>query len=630
MRYTADVDLPPADRRVFHFRPILTAMIVSTSGHPSLPRWSRLRNIDIASMPSPDLQCAQCAPPKKFRRREHLLRHLASHTNKGPFACMYCTSSFKNSDSLKRHLKICKSRLQSRDGCSTSHLLCPFPFSQPTGNNLATTDELPFMRRMAIGAGLAECFGSGRGPRRTSVTDQDFPDDLSVPVMIPSAEDDLKKLCPELADDLLQSSTADIWRSFTTNADSDALAQCVFVDPLEAVTTTIALTLQELVESQDTVTNSIVEIEWSTLMDGQCTRFFSPNNIRKFLDLFWSHWYPVFPIMHRVTFDIQNTPVPLLISMLLVGAQFSPDEDDRRACRIWLRTNEALVFDDPCFRDAVDGFTPLQTDSACSMQLLQHVQAALLMCVCQSWEGRPESKLRIRHYRYGDIVAVARYLHPASASHKNLDPDPSSFNWCDFIETEETIRTLHFIFFLDSLFMIIHKTPPRMAMRELKMDLVCPEELFQAKSSEMCLRRLQAYREKSVSAGNSISVDAAVKQICSTDKSGLQSLAHLDKYNLFTLICAIHVSIHYLQASIVLPETLAPITNALDNWKHLWHTTNAAASRNARSINHGVEFWVLASALVQGLQNEDESAQDYDTPDMRSLPGLLQSFHLQE
>lgn len=50
-------------------------------------------------------ECSLC--PKRYKRREHLHRHISSHTSQRPHQCNLCQGNFQRADVLKRHLKTC-------------------------------------------------------------------------------------------------------------------------------------------------------------------------------------------------------------------------------------------------------------------------------------------------------------------------------------------------------------------------------------------------------------------------------------------------------------------------------------------------------------------------------------------
>jgi hypothetical protein len=57
---------------------------------------------------------------------------------------------------------------------------------------------------------------------------------------------------------------------------------------------------------------------------------------------------------------------------------------------------------------------------------------------------------------------------------------PSEESWISFATVEDVIRTLTYVFLLDTAWVIFHNTPPRMAVQEIRIACTCPETVFQA------------------------------------------------------------------------------------------------------------------------------------------------------
>lgn len=53
----------------------------------------------------PKYECSLCF--KRYKRREHLFRHISSHTSQRPYQCNSCNGAFQRADVLKRHLRTC-------------------------------------------------------------------------------------------------------------------------------------------------------------------------------------------------------------------------------------------------------------------------------------------------------------------------------------------------------------------------------------------------------------------------------------------------------------------------------------------------------------------------------------------
>lgn len=54
------------------------------------------------------------------------------------------------------------------------------------------------------------------------------------------------------------------------------------------------------------------------------------GNLEHYLDCYWQHFHPLFPIIHRSSF-VFNPPPPLLtLLMVVIGAQFSSSPESQR------------------------------------------------------------------------------------------------------------------------------------------------------------------------------------------------------------------------------------------------------------------------------------------------------------
>lgn len=122
--------------------------------------------------------------------------------------------------------------------------------------------------------------------------------------------------------------------------------------------------------------------------------FFSPENIERFLDLFWSRWYRHCPIIHKASFDLEDCSIILLAIMSLVGACMSARKSDHLEAKRILNSTEELLFANPLFSETVVSVQKRSTylDTTQNVQILQ---AACFMCLLQKWEGDKAAKLRM-------------------------------------------------------------------------------------------------------------------------------------------------------------------------------------------------------------------------------------------
>ncbi|KAJ5775461.1 uncharacterized protein N7511_000472 [Penicillium nucicola] len=391
--------------------------------------------------------------------------------------------------------------------------------------------------------------------------------------------------------------------------------------------------------------HDIITFDWSSETHDQCQIFFSTPNIRRFLEYFWSLWYPNCPIIHKPLFN-PRTAIPALISvMVVIGACLSPYEEDAKAARKWLDSIEEFIFSDECFRDNPP---PSGNDLKWKKKRLQIIQAGYLVCSLQKREGPKDAQARIRRYRHASMVTLARQIGIGSAFHRNLKThDGSQMWWQQFVEEEEMKRTITFVFLIDAAQVIFHNSPPRIMVSELKMDVSCPEACFQAESAGECLALFEEWT-KTRFWRRKVSIVSAVRQICQAeiDDDLVQEFSAIGTLNLFTMVQAIHSLMFHLQNSLIFKTTFAPVQTGLDNWRRIWDkripedndipVTAENAWKLIGFLRHASEFWHLARiktakivSMADDDQTEDEDTYEtsrYDHTDMGEVNGLIMEY----
>lgn len=155
---------------------------------------------------------------------------------------------------------------------------------------------------------------------------------------------------------------------------------------------------------------SSIAFEWSPLMETMCFHFFSPHNIVRLLEEFWVSWYPHGPIIHKPTFNPAEASPLLLVSMILVGASFSPFQNDRQNGKTWVDVAEELIFDDELLQYEYDEIDQPKDDRY-NNKKLEALQAAFFVCLFQNWEGTDRAMARLRRRRYSAVVSVSLIIN---------------------------------------------------------------------------------------------------------------------------------------------------------------------------------------------------------------------------
>ncbi|EAW12652.1 transcription factor domain-containing protein [Aspergillus clavatus NRRL 1] len=348
------------------------------------------------------------------------------------------------------------------------------------------------------------------------------------------------------------------------------------LDPLTLKTHEITHCLQHVISNK--FEKVVIKLDWAPDVQASCEAFYTPRNIRRFLEYFWALWYPNCPIVHRPSFDPLGAPVALLCVMVLIGACLSPYEDDGHAARMWLDGVEELAFCNGCFHEESG---KLMVTVPRLKSRVESLQTAYLVCWLQKREGSVEAQGRVRRHRHAVMVTVARDIGIESATHRNLWlTDPSENWWRQFAIEEALIRhvphsvstTLTYVFLIDAATAIFHHTPPRMVVSELQMDMSCPEPCFQADSAIECFNLLRGC-EGSTFWSARLSVAEVARRICQgeLDEQCIHEYSTMGTLNLFTTVQALHSLLMIpLQNSPALDSTLAPVQIGLDNWRRMW------------------------------------------------------------
>lgn len=389
------------------------------------------------------LCCQQCQ--KQYKRPEHLLRHLSSHSSERPYQCHICKSAtFQRSDVLKRHARTCIGPDVKRpkvakacDHCMKSKRACDT--DQPCANcrrkGVSCTYYAAAGSELSLSAGTRDLSEPNVSLKATA--DCSYDEWLYFDALDALASNNVDSYLgvdaartpswPKVSTEAYGTvSSLKFLESITRNkgliASFDCgnetqriLARATFASRIELQReATLEAGLQDELSprSQEIVDlvvevvkvrprNSAVTLSWSDELMASCADLFSPDRLRLFLELYWAIWHPNVNMVHRPTFDPTTAKACLIAAMAILGASVSPEDSDREAAQTWYSCIEELVFrdDDFCSEDDLQSFP--------SRAKIESLQAAYICCLVQNWEGSDVSKRRIRRFRYPNMVSVS-------------------------------------------------------------------------------------------------------------------------------------------------------------------------------------------------------------------------------
>ncbi|EXJ91674.1 hypothetical protein A1O3_00224 [Capronia epimyces CBS 606.96] len=310
--------------------------------------------------------------------------------------------------------------------------------------------------------------------------------------------------------------------------------------------------------------------DWSPFLERECVDFFCPANLHRFQEYFWALWYPNCPTIHKPTFDATTAPHQLLAAMALIGASLSPHKNDNSRAKLWFDAVEKMVFYDETTYNVEEGScVPCPPDRLEAR--LRALQASYAVCLYQNWEGRDAAKGRIRRQRYSMVISLARDLM-CYANHTGLDHlDLHSLSWKQFVVREELIRSIMYVFLLDTAFTIFNNLPPRMVLRETTNDLACPEPCFQAPTAVDCFNKIQNWISHP-QYKKGVPFYAAVRSLRQKTLD-IETRAYLSQcgvLNLWTIVSSFHSFLFNIDPVFGSDAQFETLRNAITNWMVVW------------------------------------------------------------
>ncbi|CRG88903.1 Regulatory protein ADR1 [Talaromyces islandicus] len=232
---------------------------------------------------------------------------------------------------------------------------------------------------------------------------------------------------------------------------------------------------------------SILARSWTMNLDEKSQQEISTNlhfllttqRILKFVALYFRYWHPNCPIIHAQSFDVETAPMPLLASVVFMGAMYSSDERETYVAKrvldfaeLYVYSTDALSCENEVGRIFVNqGTTDMERKG---WEMFQNFQAAYLMVVIQYWAGTKVSRNRAMEARFSEIILMARSMALTKCRHL---PEDRIYEGL-WIQKECRIRTINIISLLDCAFSFYQNFPCRLTPAELECDLPCDNLVF--------------------------------------------------------------------------------------------------------------------------------------------------------
>jgi hypothetical protein len=164
---------------------------------------------------------------------------------------------------------------------------------------------------------------------------------------------------------------------------------------------------------------AILSRAWSVPLDPKVHEEISTNltfllttaRIQKFITLYFKYWHSNCSMIHVPSFDPEVVALPLLTSVVFMGAMYTKDERELYAAKRLLDFAELYVFSSDIFSSdyevaaTICGSRNVENEAHDWLQF-QNFQGGFLMVVVQYWAGGRKSTSRAMENRFSEVVKV--------------------------------------------------------------------------------------------------------------------------------------------------------------------------------------------------------------------------------
>ncbi|KAL5327498.1 hypothetical protein ACEPPN_005196 [Leptodophora sp. 'Broadleaf-Isolate-01'] len=264
--------------------------------------------------------------------------------------------------------------------------------------------------------------------------------------------------------------------------------------------------------SQHPLPNSSLEPEILPITEEQAVQddiYISPLQdsigfmlIPQYIATYFEKFHPTFPFLHKPTFDITSTQIPLLQAVACLGAVYDAPENDYAVSKTFFKSGYEFL------SAYVERDTSRFKELWVSQALLLFQYFAMYSCN----DGLFLFAQKI-HRRLVDGTRSASMLQPSHTEERLNEsmsgqiPTSVHEQWNNFIAIESRSRIVHSMYYMDSQMAVTCNIKPILSAMEIKYELPCREHFWSALSPETwnSLRQeeLSSFSEEDDSNGNS-------------------------------------------------------------------------------------------------------------------------------
>ncbi|KAL5339592.1 hypothetical protein BJX70DRAFT_149375 [Aspergillus crustosus] len=386
---------------------------------------------------------------------------------------------------------------------------------------------------------------------------------------------------------------------------------------------------------------AILSRAWSVPLDAKVheeisttlTFLLTTARIQKFISLYFKYWHANCAILHVPSFDPDTVALPLLTSVVFMGAMYTKDDREVYAAKRLLDFAELYVFSSDIFSYEYEIANTIcggrNADGGAHDWLqFQNFQAGFLMVVVQYWAGGRISSSRAMENRFSEVIKVARRIGLIGYRHTPEDGIDETL----WIENECRIRTINIISTLDCAFSFYQNYPCRLSHTELQWDFPCYESVF---ASEHPFAEPDFQVSRGTTIGDAFS--SLFEKTSGPNTPSSRAITNMTVLDMFVLIHVLYAFINNhmtclaplmrvmnginrqsvgpsgtekkRQSVVQEDSTLIPIRMALTRWRDHWLTLrNTVTSHEWASMGfykNGYNFWLVSQLLITKKESVD-------------------------
>ncbi|KAL4755919.1 Zn(II)2Cys6 transcription factor [Aspergillus foveolatus] len=183
----------------------------------------------------------------------------------------------------------------------------------------------------------------------------------------------------------------------------------------------------------------------------------NPEVINAFVQLYFEHYQPTLPLLHKATFNVSHAPPLLILAVASIGSRFSKTPQASTLCSMEEEIHQTIEI--PFAQAALLNQIQMAFDGSRHIALKAQFQRAMLITVCRGLNSR---------MRREDLLQKQENESDASCRGSAVS------KW---LGRELGRRLTYAIWLVDCQFSLHASVPPMMSLEDLDPCLPCPDSL---------------------------------------------------------------------------------------------------------------------------------------------------------